>query len=181
MVYHVVHITKSKHGYNKIVQYVLHVGTSKINLKLQLLGHSYLSISHKSTVDCFYNSFAKRKMAAPVDAVVEALVADIANPLDGEVCFLCASSNGAECVWNEIGDDITSHGRADALISYQGVDGNEFHKACRYACYRHYIFTVSRWTQGMGQIRIPACVEASIRHAFPGDGVFVGFQNNPEN
>jgi len=120
-------------------------------------------------------------MAAHIDAAVEALVADIANPPDGEVCFLCVSSDGAECVWNEIGDDITSHGRRDAIISYEGDDGNEFHKACRYACYRRYIFTVSRWTRGMGRIRIPACVEASIRIAFPGNGVFVGFQNNQEN
>jgi len=127
-------------------------------------------------------------MAAHVDPIVNGLVKDIANPLVGKVCFLCMMSEGMECVWNEIGDDITRHGRAHG-INYEDVQREhrpplslaDFHKACRYGCYRRYIFTVSRWTQGMGQIRIPTCVEASIRHAFPGDGVFVGFQNNPEN
>jgi len=128
-------------------------------------------------------------MAAHIDAGVEALVVDIANPPDGEVCFLCMASKGTECIWNKIGDDITSHGCAHGIY-FEDVECThtrplltlaEFHKACHYACYKHYIFMVSNWTQGMGLIRIPACIKASIRHAFPGDGVFVGFQNNLEN
>jgi len=148
--------------------------------ELQNIRQLYPFISHKTMVDCLCNSLSERNMAAQINAVVDTLVADIANPPDGEVCFLCASSDGAECVWNKISDDITNHGRADAL-SFEGDDEKAFHKACRYACYRRYIFTVSRWTQGMGRIRIPTCIEASIRNAFPGDGVFVGFQNNPDN
>jgi len=127
-------------------------------------------------------------MAAQVDACEAALVALLANPLEGEVCFLCYTSNGAECVWEEIGDNITGHGRATGIeyeernwLSRPPLSLAEFHKACHYGCYRRYIFTVSSWCRGMGRIRIPACVEASIRMTFPGDGVFVGFQANNNN
>jgi len=82
-------------------------------------------------------------MAAHIDAGVEALVANIANPPDGKVCFLCLTSNGTECIWNEIGDDITSHGHAHGIY-FEDVKCTrelplslaEFHKACCYACYR---------------------------------------------
>jgi len=51
------------------------------------------------------------------------------------------------------------------------------HHAAYYACYRHYIYTASTWTQGAGCVRILTCVETNIRCCFPGDGVFVGFNN----
>jgi len=124
-------------------------------------------------------------MAAPVDVPNAALVAVIANPPEGEVCFLCASTNGNECVWDEVGQDIIGSGRA-AGVHYEDrvrmhqtpMNMAEFHKVCRFACYRRYIFTVSSWSSGLGRIRIPTCVEESIRDAFPGNGVFVGFQDN---
>jgi len=128
-------------------------------------------------------------MTAQIEIQEAALVAVLANPVEGGVCFLCTSTDGTECMWDEIGDDITGHGRG-AGIEYEDRDRfsrpaltlAELHKACRYGCYHRYIFTVSSWCRGMGRIRIPACVEAHIRRTFPGDGVFVGFQadNNDE-
>jgi len=111
--------------------------------------------------------------------------AEIINPPEGELCFLCTVTNGIECVWPLISEDIVSYGRRSA-IRYEDREQNhsplltleEFHKACHYACYRRYIFTVSNWSTGMGRIRIPTCIETGIRNAFPGNGVFVGFQPN---
>ncbi len=124
-------------------------------------------------------------MSVQVHAANAALVAVLANLLEGDVCFLCYTSSSAECVWDEIGNDIMGHGWA-AGIAYE--DRNwfttmplslaKFHKACHYGCYHQYIFTVSSWCCGMGCIHIPACVEAHIRRTFPSDGVFVGFQAN---
>jgi len=127
-------------------------------------------------------------MAAHIEIGVEALVVEIANLPDGEVCFLCLTSSGTGCIWNKIGEDITSHGHAHHVINFEDVECMhtpplslaEFYKACHYTCYRHYIFMVSNWTRGMGRIWIPACIEACIWLALPGDGVFVGFKDNQE-
>jgi len=48
-------------------------------------------------------------------------------------------------------------------------------KAACYACYCHYIFTVSTWIHGAGHVCIPTCVKTNVRQRFPGDSVFVGF------
>ncbi len=127
-------------------------------------------------------------MAAQIDPAEAALVALIVNPPEGDVCFLCATSDGRECVWNEIGPDIVAFGRFTGMnygeqhrVCSPPVTLADVHKACRFACYRRYIFTASNWSTGMGCIRIPSCVENSIRHAFPGDGVFVGFQARDHN
>jgi len=124
-------------------------------------------------------------MSVQVDPQEAVLIMEIINPPEGELCFLCTVTNGIECVWPLISEDIVSYGRRSA-IRYEDRERNhsplltleEFHKACRYACYRRYIFTVSNWSTGMGRIRIPTCIETGIRNAFPGNGVFVGFQPN---
>jgi len=124
-------------------------------------------------------------MAAQIEIQEAALVAVLDNPVKGDVCFLCVSTDSTECMWDEIGNDIMGHGWA-ARIEYEDRDWfsrlsltlAKLHKACCYGCYCQYIFTVSSWCHGMGCIHIPACVEASIRRTFPGDGVFVGFQAN---
>jgi len=89
-------------------------------------------------------------MSAQVHAANAALVAVLTNPLEGDVCFLCYTSSSAECVWDEIGNDITQHGQATG-IAYEDREQMhmpplslaEFHKACCFVCYRRYIFTVS--------------------------------------
>jgi len=127
-------------------------------------------------------------MAAQIELAEGGLVAAIANPPEGEVCFLCATSNETECIWTEIGDDIVDYGCASAIHLEDRVQMHtppltlaDFHCACHFACYRRYTFTVSSWISGMGCIRIPSCIEGNIWHAFPGDGVFVGFQDRNKN
>jgi len=79
-----------------------------------------------------------------------ALIAVLANPPEGEVCFLCSSTNGRECIWNEVGSDVISSGRA-AGVHYEDrvhmhmppMSLAKFHKVCCFACYRQYIFTIS--------------------------------------
>jgi len=39
------------------------------------------------------------------------LVRQIVNFLEGSPCFLCQMTEGRECVWDEVGDEITMEGR----------------------------------------------------------------------
>jgi len=127
-------------------------------------------------------------MAAQLDIPDATLVAVLQNPLQEEVYFLCTTSNGAECVWDEVGGDIIGYSPTKG-IHYEDQEQMhqppltlaDFHKACHFTCYRHYIFTASSWSTGMGQISILACIKDHIWFAFPGDGVFVGFQPNDNN
>jgi len=77
-------------------------------------------------------------MAAQLDVCEATLVVILANLGKGEVCFLCSSSNGTKCVWDEIGDDITGYGWSEG-IAYKDrrermhmppLSLAEFHKAC---------------------------------------------------
>ncbi len=78
-------------------------------------------------------------MAAQFDIHEAALIAVLANPVKGEVCFLCSSSNSTECVWVEISDDITGYGWA-AGIAYEDREQMhmpplslaKFHKTCQH-------------------------------------------------
>jgi len=127
-------------------------------------------------------------MAAPIELAAGGLVAEIVNPPDGEVCFLCMSTNGTECIWAEIGDDIIEYARYSVTpledqdkMHSPPLTLADLHRSCRFACYQCYIFTISNWSSGMGRIHIPSCIEDNIRHAFLGDGVFVGFQEHNEH
>ncbi len=112
------------------------------------------------------------------------LVRQIVNFPEGSPCFLCQTTEGRECIWDEIGDELTMEGR-NTIIWHEASEGHfmrhppieESHCAARYACYRRYIYTASSWTPGSGRIRVPTCVENNIRRLFPGDGVFVGFND----
>jgi len=81
-------------------------------------------------------------MAAQVDPAEAALIVLIVNPPNGEVCFLCATTKGRECVWNEIGHDIVAFGCVTGMcygephhVQTPPLTLAEFHKACRFVCY----------------------------------------------
>jgi len=63
----------------------------------------------------------KWNMAAQLGIPDATLVAVLANPPPVEVCFLCATSNGAECVWGKVGNDIIGYGCAKG-IHYEDRD-----------------------------------------------------------
>jgi len=110
------------------------------------------------------------------------MVREITDVPEGSPCFLCQTTSSRECIWDEIGDDILARG-LEARIWFERSEGNftqpvpiaAADRAARYACYHHYIFTVSMWIRDDGCVCIPTCVETNIRQRFPGDGVFVGF------
>jgi len=98
----------------------------------------------------------------------------------GQLCSLCTTSNGHECVWNNIAIDMILAGETaiemhDAINDTSDIAAK--HSAARYACYQKFIFTESSWTPGQGQIRLPACVEARIKLRFPGNRCYVGFRD----
>jgi len=113
---------------------------------------------------------------------ISRMIREITDVPEGSPCFLCQTTALRECIWDEIGDDILARG-LKARIWFESTEGNydqapsiaECDKAARYACYRRYIFTVSMWIRVTGRVRIPTCVETNIRQRFPGDGVYVGF------
>jgi len=113
---------------------------------------------------------------------INRMVREIADVPEGSACFLCRTTDLRECIWDEIGDNIIARG-VEARIWFEQTEGTFLEpasiaacdKAARYACYRRYIFTVSNWIRCTGRVRIPTCVKTNIRQRFPGDGVFVGF------
>ena len=113
---------------------------------------------------------------------ISRMIRELADVPEGSPCFLCITTDSRECIWDEIGDDIIGRG-LEARIWFERSEGNftqpvpiaAADRAARYACYRRYIFTVSTWIRGNTRVRIPTCVETNIRQRFPGDGVFVGF------
>jgi len=114
---------------------------------------------------------------------INRMVCEIADVPEGSACFLCRTTDLRECIWDEIGDNIIGRG-VEARIWCERTEGTftelasilaACDKAARYACYCRYIFTVSTWIRGTGRVCIPTCVKMNIRQRFPGDGVFVGF------
>jgi len=119
------------------------------------------------------------------DREMAELVRQIVDFPEGSPCFLCQTTEGRECIWDEVGPELTMEGR-NTIIWHEASEGAsmqhptiaESHRAARYACYRRYIYTASTWTPGAGRVRIPTCIENGIRHLFLGDGVFVGFNDS---
>jgi len=112
------------------------------------------------------------------EVAIDNLVNEIVNVPEGFTCFLCQVTNNAECIWSDIMDDIVSVGLATESNMDEDATEELRHRAARYACYWHYIFTISSWTHGQGRICIPLCIEHQIRLCFPGNGEFVGFRPN---
>jgi len=166
-------------------------GKGKVSLDILVVVNTLLVlVLHTSKITSFNICHFDRLevMAAQFGIQEAALVTVLANPVKGDVCFLCASTDGAECVWDEISNNIMGHGWATGIeyedreqMHMSPLSLAEFHKACYYGCYWQYIFTVSSWCPGMGHICIPTCVEASIRRTFSSDRVFIGFQANNIN
>jgi len=112
------------------------------------------------------------------------LVYQIVDFPEGSPCFLCQMMEGRECVWDEVGPELTMEGR-NTIIWHEASEGAfmwhptiaKSHHAAHYACYWCYIYTASTWTPGAGWVQIPTCVETNICQLFPGDGVFVGFND----
>jgi len=118
------------------------------------------------------------------DREMAELVRQIVDFPEGSPCFLCQTTEGRECIWDEVGPELTMEGR-NTIIWHEASEGAsmrhptiaESHRAACYACYQCYIYTTSTWTPGAGRVRIPTCVETNIHWLFPGDGVFVGFND----
>jgi len=112
------------------------------------------------------------------------LMHQIDDFVEVNTCFLCQTTEGRECVWDEVGIELSMVGR-NTILFLEMIDDffmrpptiAESHCVAHYACYLHYISTASTLTRGDGLIRIPSCVQNGIRCLFPDDGVSVGFNN----
>ncbi len=86
------------------------------------------------------------------------LVHQIVDVPDGPPCFLCQMTEGRECVWDDVGDELTMEG--STVIWHEASEGHfmqhptiaESHRAAHYACYQCHIYTASTWTHGAGQV-----------------------------
>jgi len=69
----------------------------------------------------------------------------------GQLCSLCTTSNGRECVWNNVAIDMILAGEM-AIEMYDVINNTSDivarHSAAQYACYQKFIFTASSWTPG---------------------------------
>jgi len=132
---------------------------------------------HQNTMDIIANETVSEHSCE-----INGMVREIADVPEGSPCFLCQMTDLNECIWDEIGDDIIGRG-IEARIWFERTEGTftrpasvaACDKAAHYACYRRYIFTISTWIRENRRVRIPTCVETNIRQRFPGDGVYVGF------
>jgi len=121
-----------------------------------------------------------QNMAQQHDEQINVLLRDIVGAQEGMQCFLCVTTIGRECIWDEIGEEMLREGNG-IIDFYQRsrmpTTLARMHWAARYHLYCHYTFAISSdWGPGMGCIRLPACIEQHIRMAYPGNGNFVGFQ-----
>jgi len=122
------------------------------------------------------------KMAHQNDEQMNLLLHDIIGTQDSMQCFLCKTTFGCECIWDEIGEEMLCEG--NGIIDFYNCSQMsmtlaKMHHAARYHLYCHYTFAISSdWGPGMGHVCLPACVETYIRLAYPGNGNFVGFQEH---
>jgi len=93
--------------------------------------------------------------------------------------FLCKTTFGCECIWDEIGEEMLCKGNGIICFyetSQMPTTLAMMYWAAQYHLYCHYTFAISSdWGPGMGRVHLPACMETYIRLAYPGDGNFVGF------
>jgi len=110
------------------------------------------------------------------------LMCQIDDFVEVTTCFLCQTMEGRECVWDEVGIELSMEGR-NTILFHETIEGYfmwyptiaKSHRVARYACYLHYISTASTLTRGDGSKGIPSCVQNGIRCLFPDDGVSVWF------
>jgi len=94
---------------------------------------------------------------------------------------------GRECVWDEVGIELSMEGRSTILF-HETSEGYfmqhptiaKCHCAIHYACYLHYISTASTWTHDNGWVQIPSCIWNGIQRLLPEDGVFIGFNSGAD-
>jgi len=106
------------------------------------------------------------------------LMREIDDSVEVTTCFLCQTTEGIECVWDEVGIELSMVGR-NTILFLEIIDDYfmwhptiaESHCIARYACYLHYISTASTLTCGDGSKGIPSCIPNGIRCLFPDDGV----------
>jgi len=121
-------------------------------------------------------------MAQQDEEQINILLCNIIGVQDGMQCFLCETTFGCKCIWDEIGEEMVHEGNGfiNFYSSFQiPMTLAKMHQAAWYHLYCHYMFAISSdWGPGMGCIHLPACMETYIWLAYPGDGNFVGFQEH---
>jgi len=123
-----------------------------------------------------------QKMAQQHDKQINVLLRDIIGGQEGMQCFLCETTFGCKCIWDEIGEEMLHKG--NGIVDFYERSRMptmllvaKTHQAAQYHLYCHYTFAISsNWGPGMGRVCLPACMEQHITLAYPGDGNFVGFQ-----
>jgi len=79
---------------------------------------------------------------------IDDLIMEIVNVPEGYSCFLCTTTNGDECIWHELKEDIVSVGTSVMMLEKDEIPSltlAEVHTAACYACYQHYILTAGGW------------------------------------
>jgi len=121
-------------------------------------------------------------VAVSDEEFMDFLVQQIINLPEGEACFLCKTTNGKECIWDEIGEEMFSEGNK-ILAWYEKSKvlstTAKMHRAVRYHLYHHYACAMTEIGQRGGHVQVPDCVEKYIKLAYPGDGKFVGYKEHP--
>jgi len=112
----------------------------------------------------------------------EFLIQQIMNLPEGMPCFLCQTTHGGECIWEEIGDEMLLEGnKILAWYKKSKVPSTKakMHRTARYHLYNHYVCIVT----GLGckgvHIQVPECMEKYIKLVYPGDGKFVRYKECP--
>jgi len=108
---------------------------------------------------------------------IDNLVKQIIDLPEGMPCFLCHTTSGRECVWDEIGEEMLYEGnKILAWYDKKKVASTHAakHRAARYHLYRHYSCIIMGY-RGV-RVQVPDCIEKYIKLAYPGDGKFVGFK-----
>ena len=110
---------------------------------------------------------------------IDDLVKQILNLPQGMPCFLCDTTSGRECVWDEIGKEMLYEGNK-ILTWYENKKvastHAKMHRAACYHLYRHYSCIVMGYRNV--HVQVPDCIEKYIKLAYPSDGKFVGFKES---
>jgi len=79
------------------------------------------------------------------------LIEEITNVPEGSPCFLCLTTDGKECLWHEIGEDIVAKGNDTQEHGETGCSMVEKQKTGHFTCYRYYTFTIGGWSWSDGK------------------------------
>jgi len=120
--------------------------------------------------------------AALDEEFMDFLVQQIISLPEGKACFLCETTHGGECIWDEIGEEMLSEGnKILAWYDKRKVQSTKakMHRAVCYHLYCHYTCTMTELGRRGGHVQVPDCVKKYIKLAYPGDGKFVGYKEHP--